>query len=185
MTSSFGGSDLIVQGRVLGSHPSFDTAQEALEWADAEGYKTVVFEPGEYGPITPKSAQEVIGVGAGRAVFQGGTTDHGVTVSAVPVTLTNIKATTTKGQGNALDAFHITGDLATIERCRANESDRHGYYVDSENVSLIGCRDFDSELDNDGIHLTGNTVKCILAGCPSIKSVTDLGTNNNTSGHTT
>lgn len=187
------GSTKVMNGIVNGAHPDFTTAQDALDWADANKYYKIGFPPGQYGPIAPHGAQHIFGTAhRGGAEFHGGTTTHAVDMTvngAGSVTLQKIQAATDSGAGNPYNSVHIDGASSgaghRIIQCLIGTSDNHGVNIVDSNgnpirYNIVAHTHFSNNLDGDSVFLGSNSDRNLVLGNTSGAgwSVTNNGTKN-------
>lgn len=173
----------VANGCVLGSHEDFSAAQEALDFANSNGYYTILFTEGDYSGIQPYSNQKIIGLG-GDVVFNGGTTSHGINISnAARVEINGVKPRTEPGAGNDYDAIHIASYSNKVLNCIINESDRYGVYVGANNTkryNKIQHNHFGNGCDNESVFLSSNSDRtCVIGNTGGAGfSTTDNGSKN-------
>lgn len=159
------GTSKVMNGVVWGAHPDFATGQEAVDYANNNGYQTVVFTDGSYGPITLSEGNNIIGVGDARGViFDGGTTAPGVKMAKWNRVI-NVRAETTSGGGTSHPAFHV-GAHCVLKDCFIRESDADAIYMPGNESLIHGIhKAWTSYIDGYDINLTSNADYVIVANC--------------------
>jgi hypothetical protein len=129
-------------GKVNGAHSDFASAQAAINWAVANGYRHVYFPTGTYGSILVSNGEMTI-EGSGMGSIFTDATSHCVEVTNRRVTLKNFAVLGSPGGGNNRDCIHVSAGGASydcfIRGILFRESDRYGLYSDGDQTVCTGC----------------------------------------------
>lgn len=130
----------VLMGRVNGGHPDFATAQATVDFAAANGYHTVWFPGGSYGPLAVSTANMQI-LCEVNAVFDGGISAHALDISAADVRVVAGKWGTTAGGGTNYDAVYVNANRAKLLHLYITESDRYGIHfaTGGDFGNVLGC----------------------------------------------
>jgi hypothetical protein len=173
----------VINGIVFAGYDAFATAQDAINWAQNNGYRTVTFPPGDYSSIDiSQDGMCIIGLGnagantANAATFDGGTSDHAVDIQSNNVRVINLSAKTTSGGGNANNAVNTASTAVWITDCVIQDSDQHGVYADGIWINISGC--ISKGVDGTKILLDTNSQSCVVDSNINVGTVTDNGSGN-------
>jgi len=182
---AFGASTAkVMNGVVYGGHDDFATAQDAIDFAFANGFSRVLYPAVQYGSVDVPGGLAIEGTispglgGGPYTAFSGGDTDHAVEITGNGASVENVRVATTKGSGTTYNAVHAPVDQAYISNVFVSESDNHGIFIDGQN-SLVTefVRTSSTNVDGDDVLLGSNSTYSI-AGQLVGTTVVNNGANN-------
>lgn len=174
----------VIHGQVFAGNDDFASLQEALDFANNNGYDTILVPPGNYGPVVPYSDQFVWGLSGmrGNASIDGGTTGHAIDGSQATsgnMHIMNLSLKTTSGAGNAYDCINFgSNHNNVVQNCSFNGCDRHAIYANGNDLIIRDCYFAAPDIDNDSLHFDSNTIRCSATDNSRVGTVTDVGTSN-------
>ena len=140
---------------VNGSHADFATAQAAVDFAEANGYKRVVFGGGMYGPITVDALDMHI-EGESRAVVFESNNSVAISMNGDWGTVENVEART-QNTSIARNGIVAAGANCTVRDCQVQQVTGNGIHSSGTNGLITGCRADSSTAFND-VNLAGSGV---------------------------
>lgn len=180
----------VLHGQVNGAHQDFPTLQDAVDWANGEGYQTILLPPGTYDSVDLHVNQFLFGLAGmrGNAEIRS-TGDHAVDCSGTggnqEIMNVSIYADTSDGVSGTYDAVHVGGTNNVVVNCCAlYEADRHAVYFDANDCIVSNCYFGAPAIDGDSVNMGANSVRCNVIGNVRVGTITNGGTGNNVSGNT-
>ena len=135
----------------------FKTPEDAAN----AGKKWIWVKAGTY-PPTAIHEEGVFVFGTRSAIFDGGITAHGLTISGARCLVFGVQAKTTAGGGSEADGISITGERSIALCCYVQESDDVGIRVNGPGVKLISNEV--TGADGDGVDMGNTADDCIFLG---------------------
>jgi hypothetical protein len=167
----------VLNGAVVnGGHGSFDTAQEAVDYAINNGYTAVEFPPGQYGSIVFSQALEIRGQSYGpggespEALFTAG--DSAAIDGGNDCRIKDVAVETNDGQQFSV----IVRDNSSVESTRVNKGG--AITADGNSALISGCSARINQLTDEGVILTTDAKNVIVDGNHTMGSIRDNGTGN-------
>jgi hypothetical protein len=156
---------------VNGGHEDFDSAQDAIDYADAIGHKQVVFPPGVYGAIAVDSfgmtAKGIAAPRTGDVIFES-SDSVAVSLDAAQTAIENATVRTTGGAHDAVDADVFMADVKNVF---VEEATARGIYTNASNVIVSGSRVISTPDEN--ILLDSNSEGCVVDTNSAITVIDD------------
>jgi hypothetical protein len=172
------GEHVVVDSAGIGG--IFWTGDDALDAGANANHRRIFVMDGTYGSLNLDQSRIYVECESTEALFDGGTANHGIYVTAPRSIIDGCGAMTTPGGGSAYDGIHVaaTGDSTKIIGVHILDSDDLGlYWISGANVGWI----FDSMIDNaddnclqpDGLQIivSGNQIR----GCGARGIAIDAG----------
>lgn len=174
-------------GMVNGAHSDFATAQDAVDFADANGYGEVKFPRGTFGSINVPGAMMVSGTGASNSgtVFSASVSSGSVVTLGANSKLMDCAVSNTSG-GSGDHGVTFSSGRGTIMDVLFHEAGGNGANTGDQNaIAIRGCVANDVNIGGNTIQITSNSSDCVVTANRDIGPVGNNGGGSNITAHNT